>query len=319
MIEQIISKGESNQRVDKYVRKVLNDEPLSFIYKVFRKKDVKANGKWVDIDYIVKENDIVRIYITDEQLKEFTSVKKYENFQFNHKIIYEDENILIVDKPRGLLVHGDENEKRSTLANQVISYLISKGEYNPREDKGFVPAPAHRLDRNTSGLVVFGKNLPALQSLLDLFQDKQEVEKYYYALVKGHLDKKGSINAPLLKNEQTGVVKVDKNGKTALTLYELDKYYGLYSLASIQIITGRTHQIRVHMAHIGHPLIGDTKYGDFKENKLFKEKYNFTDQFLHSYKLKFKELRGNLEYLSNRTFFSQLPEIEQKILDKLKS
>ena len=100
MIEQIISKGESNQRVDKYVRKVLNDAPLSFIYKVFRKKDVKANGKWVDIDYIVKENDIVRIYITDEQLKEFTSVKKYENFQFNHKIIYEDENILIVDKPR---------------------------------------------------------------------------------------------------------------------------------------------------------------------------------------------------------------------------
>lgn len=320
MIEKDITLNDSNQRVDKYVRKLLNDAPLSFIYKVFRKKDVKIDGKWVDIDYILKPGDHIRIYVTDDQVAEFNKPKEYTNFKFTHEIIYEDQNILIVNKPKGLLVHGDEGEKKNTLANQVISYLIGKGEYNPRIDKGFTPAPAHRLDRNTSGLVVFGKNLPALQILLDLFKDKEQIEKHYYALVVGNVQNKGEVNAPLLKDEKTGVVKVAslKDGaKSALTQYEVVRRFKGYSLLDVNLITGRTHQIRVHMSYIGYPLVGDTKYGDFKVNKIFKDKYRYDSQFLHAYYLKFKNIPGILGYLSGKSFSSEMGERENDILRNL--
>ncbi len=320
MIEKIITEKDANQRVDKYVRKLLNDAPLSFIYKVFRKKDVKINNKKVDIDYILKVDDVIKIYITDEQVLEFDKPKQYDNFKFVHKIIYEDNNILIVDKPKGLLVHGDEGEKKNTLANQVISYLIAKGEYNPRLDKGFTPAPAHRLDRNTSGLVVFGKNLPSLQVLLDLFKDKEEIEKHYYALVVGIINNRGEVNAPLLKDEKKGLVKVAslKDGaKTAITQYEVVRKFKNYTLLDVNLITGRTHQIRVHMSYIGHPLVGDSKYGDFKVNKYFKDTYKYDSQFLHAYYIKFKNLPGVLSYLSGKAFSSEMGKKENDILRNL--
>ncbi|MCF0117197.1 MAG: RluA family pseudouridine synthase, partial [Bacilli bacterium] len=180
MVEVKVSLKEENQRIDKYVRKFLNEAPLSFIYKLFRKKDVKVNGHWVKENYIIQENDLVQIYVKDEQLVEFNKPRELEKANLKYQIVYEDENILIVNKPRGLLVHGDSSEKRLTLSNEVLNYLYFKGEYNPRDDHGFVPGPAHRLDRNTSGLVVFGKNLPALQSLEELFKDKQEIDKVYH-------------------------------------------------------------------------------------------------------------------------------------------
>ena len=316
MISLLVTSKDANQRVDKYLKKYLNEAPLSFIYKLFRKKDVKINKHWVKENYILQEGDELSIYVTDEQIKEFNKPKQIEKVNLNHPIIYEDENILIVDKPRGLLVHGDQNEKSVTLANEVINYLYFKNEYDPK-DKGFVPAPAHRLDRNTSGLVVFAKNLISLQQLEELFKDKDNIEKHYLALVKGVVDQKLEINSPLLKDEKTGTVRVSKGGKSALTFVEKVKIYGDFSLVDVQILTGRTHQIRVHLASVNHPVVGDSKYGDFKVNKEFKDLYGFENQFLHAYKLKFKKLDGRLSYLSNKEFVSKLPAVEEKLLKYL--
>ena len=316
MISLLVTSKDANQRVDKYLKKYLNEAPLSFIYKLFRKKDVKINKHWVKENYILQEGDELSIYVTNEQIKEFNKPKQIEKVNLNHPIIFEDENILIVDKPRGLLVHGDQNEKSVTLANEVINYLYFKNEYDPK-DKGFVPAPAHRLDRNTSGLVVFAKNLISLQQLEELFKDKDNIEKHYLALVKGVVDQKLEIDSPLLKDEKTGTVRVSKGGKSALTFVEKVKIYGDFSLVDVQILTGRTHQIRVHLASVNHPVVGDSKYGDFKVNKEFKDLYGFENQFLHAYKLKFKKLDGRLSYLSNKEFVSKLPAVEEKLLKYL--
>ena len=316
MILLKVTSKDANQRVDKYVKKYLNEAPLSFIYKLFRKKDVKINKHWVKENYILQEGDELSIYINDSQLEEFNKPKELKKANLNHPIVYEDENILIVDKPRGLLVHGDQNEKAVTLANEVMSYLYFKGEYDPKE-KGFIPAPAHRLDRNTSGLVVFAKNLISLQELEDLFKDKENIDKKYLALVKGRVEQKLEIDFPLLKDENTGMVRISKSGKSALTFVEKVKFYGDFTLVNVCILTGRTHQIRVHLASVDHPIIGDSKYGDFKLNKEFKDKYGFENQFLHAYKLTFKSLGGHLSYLSNRSFSSSLPIEEEKLLLKL--
>ena len=322
MIELKVSLKEENQRIDKFIRKYLNEAPLSFIYKLFRKKDVKVNGHWVKQDYVIQSGEVITVYVTDAQLEEFSKPKKLEKAELKYQIIYEDENILIVNKPRGILVHGDSHEKRITLSNEVLNYLYFKGEYNPRVDHGFIPGPAHRLDRNTSGIVVFGKNLPALQSLEDLFKDKEDIKKCYLALTYGHIDKYMEIDLPLLKDPNSGLVKVAKmkdGAKSALSRVTPIAYYGDYTLASVELVTGRTHKIRVHLSSVGYPIIGDGKYGNFKENRIFKDKYGFENQFLHAESLEFKQIKGPLSYLSGRIFKAPLPKEEQAILEKIKS
>lgn len=320
MKEIVIKPQEANQRADKYVRKLLNDAPLSFIYKIFRKKDVKANGHWIDISYIIKAGDIIRVYVTDEQLADFQHAKPIESLKFDAEVIFEDDNILIVNKPSGLLVHGDATELRLTLANEVLSYLYQKGAFDPQA-AGFTPAPAHRLDRNTSGLVCFGKTLPALQALEELFKDKSQMKKEYLALVVGEVTKDGKVDLPLRKDANSGLVSVGSilhGASSALTFYSVKERLGDYTLLDVNIVTGRTHQIRVHMQAIGHPVIGDGKYGNFEANRLFKEKYHYDSQFLHAHQLTFGKLEGLLSYLSGRTFVAQLPEKEKKILANLR-
>lgn len=319
MIEIKIKKENSSQRIDKFVRKYLNDAPLSFIYKLFRKKDVKVNNHWVKENYILNEEDVVRIFVTDEQLKSFNNPKDIEDYKTNLDIIYEDQNVLVVNKPKGLLVHGDANEKRNTLANMVLSYLYKKGEYK-NDGIDFVPSPVHRLDRNTSGAVVFAKKLNVSQTLMEVFKVHENVNKSYLLLAKGKVDNSGTINAPLKKDENEGYVKVasvNSGAKSAITKYELIEYKNDYSLVEAKLITGRTHQLRVHFAYINHPIIGDQKYGDFKGNKVFDEKYNYHYQFLHAYKISFHKLVGELEYLNNIEFVSQISKKELEILNDL--
>lgn len=313
----IIGPEAQNQRIDKFVRKYLSEAPLSFIYKLFRKKDVKINGHWVDASYIVKVGDQLSIYVTDLQLKEFAKPKPVDKIAFNRQIIYEDSHVLIVNKPSGLLVHGDENEKKVTLQNEVLSYLIQNGEYNT-DMVGFTPAPAHRLDRNTSGLIIFAKDLPSLQVLEKLFKDKNDISKEYYALVAGHTEEKGTIDLPLLKDEKAKTVKVSyKNGQVAKTVYQTERHFHDSSLLRVNILTGRTHQIRVHMQAIDHPVIGDNKYGDFSINKKYAQLYGLKHQFLFARSLSFANVSSPLEYLSNRKFVCPWPEEEKIIIDKL--
>lgn len=322
MKEFIITEKDASQRIDKFIKKVLNEAPLSFIYKLFRVKDIKVNNKRVDISYILQVGDNVKIYVSDEKLGEFSKSKVVTPVKdFSLDIIYEDENILIINKPRGILIHGDESETRLTLSNLVLNYLVNKKEFDPNIDKGFIPSPAHRLDRNTSGLVMFGKNIGALQELFEIIKDKKELSKYYLTLVVGRINKKGVIDYPLLKDEKTGKVKVSSfssGAKSAITEYKLIKTYNNYSLVEAKLITGRTHQLRVHFSYINHPIVGDSKYGDFNVNKMFEKKYKFHNQFLHAYKLEFKNIEGKLSYLSNKTFTCDLSKEENNIINIIK-
>lgn len=318
MKNYIVEKSESGQTLEKFIKKSIPGLPLSYIEKLFRKKDIKINGHWEAKKAIVKENDEVSVYITDVDYDRFTGDKKdikSDNY-IEQYIVYEDENILIINKPRGMLVQKDKASGKA-LDDLVLSYLKYKGEYD-ETNKAFTPGPAHRLDRNTAGLVIFGKNILTLQYLMAIMQDKSRIEKRYLALVKGVIDKPGKVEVPLRKIENKSLVVVDsvKNGaKEAITLYEPIKKYKEYTLLSVQLLTGRTHQIRVHMAYINHPVIGDNKYGDFLLNKRIEKEYGLVNQFLVANYLKFHNLDFPLDYLNEKEFKIDVPNDIVQILN----
>ena len=314
----IIQKSEEGQTLEKYIQKLLVSAPMSFIYKLFRKKDVKVNGHHEDRKYVLSENDKVAIYIKEEQFEDFLKEKAFQpNDKIKDWIIYEDDNVLFINKPKGLLVQKSAPQDES-LDQLVCEYLMAKGEYDPEKEKAFQPGPAHRLDRNTSGMVVFGKNHQSLELLFELFKNHDLINKHYLALVVGQVEKeKGTIDAPLKKDEEKNMVFVSKNGKTAKTVYKLVKKYQDYSLLDVTLLTGRTHQIRVHMAYINHPIVGDSKYGNFEANRLFKQKYGLDTQFLHAYKIGFGDLPEPLTNLSRKEFTAEPNEGIANILTKL--
>ncbi len=319
MKEVTITSANAGQKAEKFVKKYLSEAPLGYIYKAFRKKDIKANGHWIKKDYILQEGDVLRIYVSDQQLEDFRKPRPAEKKPFPYPILYEDENVLIVSKPKGLLVYGDKTGVRETLGNAVLDYLYLKGDYNP-EDSSFTPSPAHRLDRNTSGIVVYGKTDAGLKALTDLFKTREGIHKRYLALVLGDLEGEGEINKPLKKDEISGRVSIcslSNGGKSALTKYKVVERYGGYTLLECDLITGRTHQIRVHLASIGHPIVGDEKYGDFADCRKVKKLTGLENQLLHAYKISFDHLEGILAPLSNKEFVSPLPSQERQIIDKL--
>jgi 23S rRNA pseudouridine955/2504/2580 synthase len=316
MREYKISKEENNIRLDKYVKKVLKEAPLSMIYKLFRKKDIKVNGKPANDKTVLQEGDTVRIYLVEEKYNDVASQKKINIKQHHFKVVYEDENILIVSKPIGMVVQDAENVNEATLTDEVRSYLYEKKEYNPSMQIGFDPSPAHRIDRNTSGLVIYGKNMESLQDLNDMFKRRVGIHKTYLALVCGKVDKEGKINKPLNKDEKDKTVRIDyKEGKTAITAYAPVLYNDDFSLVEVKILTGRTHQIRVHFNSIGHSLIGDKKYGDFRVNSYFEDNFKWKNQFLHAYKIDFEGIEGKLSYLNNKSIVDAFDESKEKVIN----
>ena len=219
MVKLIITENEGNQRLDRFLRKYLKRAPLSMIYKLIR-KDVKVNGKRGHEDTVLQAGDSLVIYIPDDKLAELTAPVKKQKARRSFGIVYEDENVIVVNKPSGLLTHGDSHEKKNTLVNQVCGYLQDKGEYNPSVERTFAPAPANRLDRNTSGLVIFGKTAEALRELTEIIRDKENVRKIYMALVAGRMDGAADIDSRLVKNESTNKVRVapDGEGQSARTI-----------------------------------------------------------------------------------------------------
>lgn len=313
----IVTNSESGQYLEKYIRKVLSDAPLSFIYKLFRKKDIKVNGHWQKEKYLLNEKDEVSIFITDSQLDEFkkkTKTQVSENIA--NWIVYEDKNILIINKPRGVIVQKD-NSGSIALDEMVVSYLTNKKEYDPSKDLGYTPAPIHRLDRNTAGLIVFGKNIATLRYLSKIIQDKDKVVKKYLTLVLGEVNKNGEVNLPLLKNAKTGRVSVNSEGKEAITQFKVVKKYNGFTLLEVKLLTGRTHQIRVHLASIGYPVVGDSKYGNYDINKIIEKEYGFKNQFLISDYLEFKGLEEPLKYLSGKSYSIDLPSELNELLLKI--
>ena len=321
MIEVKITSNDQNKRLDKFVKKYLNKAPDSFIYKLFRKKDIKVNKKPKQPDYITQLDDVITIYITKEQELDFIEKKSIQTSSIqSFSVVYEDENILIVNKPTNLLVHDGDGKLKNddTLTKQVLNYLIKNGSFDPKNENTFIPALAHRIDRNTSGLVVFGKTSMALQELFLAFKNHNGMEKEYETLVCGRITSPGKVEAKLIKNEQTKIVNVDEvNGLSAITLYEPIQTFEDVTLLKVNILTGRTHQIRVHMKHINHPLVGDQKYGN-KNSDLLAKKYTMRGNFLHAKRLCFHNLTGSLDYLNDKEFFAPLFDWEIKLINRLK-
>ncbi|MDR3304771.1 MAG: RluA family pseudouridine synthase [Clostridiales Family XIII bacterium] len=316
MVRVEIGENEQGRRLDRFLKKYLRSAPLSFIYRVIR-KDVKVNGKRAGADTLLAVGDVVEIYLPEEQVEGFLPQREGMKARKQFEIIYEDEAILVVNKPFGLLTHGDGKEKKNTLANQVIAYLIETGSYAPGRTQTFTPAPANRLDRNTTGLVMFGKTLSALRDMTAMIRGAdgengaQSVGKYYLTVVKGTMKEKLCLTNRMTRDRERGVTVVLPEGAAEGILMEtearpLSAGKG-YTLAEAKLITGRTHQIRAHLAEAGFPVVGDRKYGDAAANHLATRRFGLTTQLLHAYRIEIAAGRGSLDYLGGKRFEAAPP------------
>lgn len=280
MEKLIINKNDAGQRIEKFTAKYYYNMPKSLIFKALRTKKIKINGKRATLGQTLLEGDEVAFYIN------FAAEKKAPEFIENPAIdiVYEDENILLVNKKSGQLVYDGSDNKNDSLLCHIKSYLNKKGEYLPEKEHSFAPSLCNRIDRNTSGIVIVAKNAPALREMNEKIKNN-EISKYYICMAEGIFKKKeGKICTYLAKNEKSNTVFVcDKNAegaKYAETHYRVLKEKNNTSLVEVLIVTGRSHQIRVHFKSISHPLCGDVKYGAQKNKQS-------TYQALCSYKLKF--------------------------------
>ncbi|GKX28899.1 pseudouridine synthase [Vallitalea longa] len=318
MKEITISKYESNQRVDKYLLKYLNKASKSFLYKMLRKKRIKLNKKRIVGNEILKENDIIQIYMSDETIQKFSITNINKNISISHKIVYEDDNILICDKPVGLLSQPNDNTSIS-LVDEITTYLYKKGDYDPEVTKGYRPGICNRLDRNTSGLVIAGKNMKSLQELNKLIAESK-LDKHYMCIVSGLITATNTIEGYLDKDTINNKVTISTDsgkGSYIKTIYKPLKIGKDYTLLDVKIITGKSHQIRAHLSSIGHPIIGDYKYGNRKINDIFKKKFKLTHQLLHAYKITFHIDNGELRYLDNKEFVTDIRGRFKKIAETI--
>ncbi len=310
-----IGPNEAGQRLDKFLRKLLKDVPLSAIFKALRKKDIRVNGAKQSENYFLQEKDIVEIkYIKTSNEDKSEKFIKVDAKRI--KIAYEDEHMLVLEKWTNVLVHSDSNtSKEPTLTDYVLSYLNEKGDYIPANELTFIPAACNRLDRNTAGVIIFGKSFEGLKCINEAIRE-DEVKKYYFTLAKGKI-RDGLYEAYIVKNPETNISKiydteVTNSKKISMEINTVETN-GAYSLIDINLITGRSHQIRAHLAHLGNPIIGDNKYGDKKLNSFFENKYGLDHQYLYAYKLIFRNINGKLDYLKNKTIAVALPPMFKKI------
>ena len=299
----IINSNDAGQRVDKFITKACPALPQSALYKGIRTKNIKLNRKRCEISTRLSEGDVLELYLPDDML----TVPDRNDFMAapaRLDIVYEDENIILIDKKNGLVVHEDDEKTADTLANRLKHYLYDKGEYIPDSESSFAPALCNRLDRNTGGIVIAAKNAEALRIMNEKIKNR-ELDKRYLCITAGVPPKDSdTVEAYLYKDSDRNTVTVSDRSthanKKIVTAYKvLDKRDG-FALCEVELLTGRTHQIRAHMAHIGCPLLGDGKYGDNRKNRMAGVK----TQALYSYKLRFKfsSPSGALAYLDGREF-----------------
>ncbi len=270
-----VTENEMEQRLDRFLTKYLNDATKTNIFKLIRKKRIKVNGKRAEEKYFLKLDDEIQIHLHEDQIEEMIKpIVIMDADEVNIDIVFENDDILIVNKPVGLLTHPDSKEYKNTLASKVQVYL------KHLSTRTFKPASIQRLDKNTSGLVIFGKNYTSLKHYNELMRERK-IGKFYLAVVSGKPKVTGEVKGFLIKDEASNKVSIkaksSDDSKFVHTKYKVLSSNGTYSLLEVELLTGRTHQIRGSLSYIGHPIVGDTKYGG--------ERLRGQQQLLHAYKV----------------------------------
>ena len=308
MREIKVAKNDAGQRLDKFLTKAL-DLPVGLLYKSIRTKKIKVNRKRAENNTLLCEGDLIQCFLAEEFFAKLDSVSEvslsFDKIQPKLDVVYEDKNIMLLNKRPGVSVHEDEDSKVNTLIAHVQAYLYQKGEYDPKDEQSFAPALCNRIDRNTGGIVIAAKNAEALRVMNEKIKER-EIDKFYLAAVHGIPKKReDTLTGYLIKDEKLNKVRVyDSNpprgAKNIIPKYKVIATKGSDALVEVELLTGRTHQIRAHMAHIGHPLVGDGKYGVNKNDRAGGYKY----QALYSYKLRFsfKGEKTVLDYLNGKEF-----------------
>lgn len=323
MKEIMVGSAEQGGRLDKLLLKYLNKVNSSFVYKMLRKKNITLNDKKADGSERLSEGDSIKLWFSDESLNNlredksyaFAHLKETSKSDIKDMIVYEDEHILLIDKPVGLL--SQKADKKDISINEmVLNYLYQKGSIDEASLQSFIPSVCNRLDRNTSGIVIVAKTLISARLMNKLIKERY-IKKEYLCVVSGRLKDEDMLEAWLYKSEVDNKVIVKPNYfedakqiKTAYkTLFTDDKI----SLLLVELITGRTHQIRAHLSYIRHPILGDVKYGDKGLNEQFNKTYKMKSQLLHSYRLTFPDIEGELSYLSKKSFSTVIPKAFKKV------
>ena len=312
-----IEKNDAGQRADKFLSKYLSKAPKSFIYKMMRKKNITLNKKKMTGSEHLTEGDFIQLFLADETIEKFSEsrpqgpvFRDQRTLAGKLQVLYEDEDVMFVNKPCGLL-----SQKASpgdiSLVEYLTAYLLENGEITPEELRRFRPSICNRLDRNTSGIVTAGKSLRGLQVLSGMIKERS-VRKYYRTIVYGQMKESARVCGFLTKDEQHNKVWIgsepSEGSAPVETEYVPIQTGAKHTLLEVHFITGRTHQIRAHLASLGFPIIGDYKYGDRKENDRLKKEFGLSHQLLHAYRMEFPEKTAELENLSGLIVRAELPK-----------
>lgn len=316
MREIHIQKDNKGQRFDKMLAKYLNEAPKSFLYKMLRKKNITLNGKKAEGKEILQEGDIVRLFLAEETIENFRKEQVIQKTNSVLDVLYEDDNVIFINKPDNMLTQKAQPSDVS-LNEHLLSYLSESGYLTSERLANHRPAACNRLDRNTSGIVICSKSLAGAQGLQAMLKDRS-LHKYYRCIVKGTITDEQLLKGYLHKDKKTNKVQIlpkpKDDAKPIATRYTPIRQINGLTLLEVELITGRSHQIRAHLASVDHPIIGDYKYGNKRVNEEYRKNYGVKNQLLHSYRLELPQIEGELSYLSGKTIVASEPEVFHKIM-----